>query len=170
MYTGGGRYSTQWFITDGGNSGESASKCYACGNNTQGEMGTGSDLADGNASGNWKLKEIEFDSGPEIMTIAHNSTQVTGTKSTFDSAGFYNNDNSIDFHSTNDYTTRFVKCYTQPEPFIDLSFYNKAGEAEVSYMGVGESGQVYVGGYGGWSNLGNKTTYSMDGWTKLLSV
>ena len=37
-------------------------------------------------------------------------------------------------------------------------------------MGVGESGQVYVGGYGGYSNLGNKTSYSMDGWTKLLSV
>ena len=42
MYTSGGRYTTSWFITDGGNSGESASKCYACGNNSEGEMGTGS--------------------------------------------------------------------------------------------------------------------------------
>ena len=87
MYLGGGRYSTQYFITDGGNSGESASKVYACGYNTQGEMGTGSDIADGNAAGNWRLKEIEFDSGPEIMSIAHNTTQVTGTRSTFLSGG-----------------------------------------------------------------------------------
>ena len=58
MYLGGGRYSAQYFITDGGNSGESASKVYACGQNTSGEMGTGSDTADGNAAG--KL-EIEGD-------------------------------------------------------------------------------------------------------------
>ena len=215
MYTSGGRYCTQWFITDGGNSGESASKCYACGNNSQGEMGAAtSHTDDGNASGNWKLKEIEFDSGPP--TFGSNTGQVVGTRSTFlpgganegkmhigrivkviehawasnttfpvmaldefgqvfvcgewaawNPAAFYNNDNSIDFHSTNDFTTRFVKCYTQPEPFIDLSFYNKAGEAEVSYMGVGESGTVYVGGYGGWSNLGNKTNYSIDAFLKL---
>ena len=217
MYTSGGRYSTQWFITDGGNSGESASKCYACGNNSEGEMGAGADQADGNAAGNWKLKEIEFDSGPP--TMGSNSGAVTGTRSTFltgganankmhigrivkvichawasnttfpvmaldefgqvfvtgewaawNPAGYYNNDNSIDFHGTNDFTTRFVKCYTQPEPFIDITFYNKAAESEVAYMGVGESGTVYVGGYGGYSNLGNKTSYSMDGWTKLLSV
>ena len=47
--------------------------------------------------------------------------------------------------------------YEQPEPFIDFSFYNRAGETEVSVMGIGESGQLYVLGYGGWSNLGNKT-------------
>ena len=95
---------------------------------------------------------------------------VTGEWAAWNPAGYYNNDNSIDFHGTNDFTTRFVKCYTQPEPFIDITFYNKAAESEVAYMGVGESGQVYVGGYGGYSNLGNKTSYSMDGWTKLLSV
>ena len=87
MYTGGGRYSTNYYITDGGNSGETASKVYANGLNTNGEMGTGSNTSHGSASGNWRLKEIEFDSGPEIMTIAHNSTQVTGTKSTFASGG-----------------------------------------------------------------------------------
>ena len=214
MYTSGGRYCTQWFITDGGNSGESASKCYACGNNTQGEMGTGSDLAHGSASGNWRLKEIEFDSGPP--TMGSNTGAVTGTRSTFltgganagkmhigrivkvvehawasnttypvmaldefgqvfvtgewatyNPAGYYNNDNSIDFQSANDYTTRFVKCYIQPEPFIDITFYNKAAESETAYMGVGESGQVYVGGYGGWSTLGTKNNYAMDGWLKL---
>ena len=214
MYTSGGRYCTQWFITDGGNSGESASKCYACGNNTQGEMGTGSDLAHGSASGNWRLKEIEFDSGPP--TMGSNTGAVTGTRSTFltgganagkmhigrivkvvehawasnttypvmaldefgqvfvtgewatyNPAGYYNNDNSIDFQSANDYTTRFVKCYIQPEPFIDISFYNKTSESEVAYMGVGESGQLYVGGYGGWSTLGTKNNYAMDGWLKL---
>ena len=42
MYTSGGRYPCNWFITDGGNSGESASKVYATGTNSQGEMGTGS--------------------------------------------------------------------------------------------------------------------------------
>ena len=215
MYTSGGRYSTQWFITDGGNSGESASKCYACGNNTQGEMGAAANHSDdGNASGNWRLKEIEFDSGPP--TFGSNTGQVVGTRSTFLSgganegkmhigrivkvvehawasnttypvmaldefgqvfvtgewiswnpAGFYNNDNSIDFHSANDFTTRFVKCYIQPEPFIDISFYNKEAEAQTAYMGVGESGQLYVGGYGGWSTLGTKNNYSMDGWLKL---
>ena len=214
MYTSGGRYCTQWFITDGGNSGESASKCYACGNNTQGEMGTGSDLAHGSASGNWRLKEIEFDSGPP--TMGSNTGAVTGTRSTFltgganagkmhigrivkvvehawasnttypvmaldefgqvfvtgewatyNPAGYYNNDNSIDFQSANDYTTRFVKCYIQPEPFIDITFYNRAAESETAYMGVGESGQVYVGGYGGWSTLGTKNNYAMDGWLKL---
>ena len=77
------------------------------------------------------------------------------------------NDNSIDFHGTNDFTTRFVKCYIQPEPFIDISFYNKAAESETNYMGVGKSGQLYVGGYGGWSSLGTKNNYSMDGWLKL---
>ena len=214
MYSSGGRYSTQWFITDGGNSGESASKCYACGNNTQGEMGTGSNTAHGSASGNWRLKEIEFDSGPP--TMGSNTGAVTGTRSTFltgganagkmhigrivkvvehawasntsfpvmaldefgqvfvtgewaswNPAGYYNNDNSIDFQGSNDHSTRFVKCYIQPEPFIDISFYNKTAESETAYMGVGESGQVYVGGYGGWSTLGTKNNYAMDGWLKL---
>ena len=215
MYTSGGRYSTQWFITDGGNSGESASKCYACGNNSQGEMGAAANYSDdGNASGNWRLKEIEFDSGPP--TFGSNTGQVVGTRSTFlpggsnegkmhigrivkvvchgwasnttfpvmaldefgqvfvtgewvswNPAGYYNNDNSIDFHGTNDFTTRFVKCYIQPEPFIDISFYNKTAESETAYMGVGESGQLYVGGYGGWSTLGTKNNYSHDGWLKL---
>tara|TARA_B100000963_G_scaffold361429_1_gene396701 strand:- start:425 stop:3175 length:2751 start_codon:yes stop_codon:yes gene_type:complete len=87
MYCGGSRYSTQYFITDGGNSGHSASKVYACGDNSQGEMGTGSNLSDGNADGNWRLKEIEFDTGPEIMMTDVNSTQVTGTRSTFLTGG-----------------------------------------------------------------------------------
>ncbi len=217
MYTSGGRYSTQWFITDGGNSGESASKCYACGLNSQGEMGTGSNTSAGAASGNWRLKEIEFDSGPP--TTGSNSGAVTGTRSTFlagganeykmnigrivkvimhqwasnttnpvmaldefgqvfvtgewinwNPAGYYNNDNSIDFQSANDYTTRFVKCYIQPEPFIDITFYNKAGETETAYMGLGVSGDFYVGGYGSWSTLGTKNNFSHDGWTKLLNT
>ena len=211
MYTGGSRYTTQWFITDGGNSGESASKCYACGYNSAGEMGTGSDLSDGNAAGNWRLKEIEFDSGPEIMTIVHNSTQVTGTKSTFDSGGsnqnrmkigrivkvmvhaygsnttfpvmaldefgqayacgewsakspisYYNNDDPVDFQSSNAYSTRFVKMYGQPEPFIDLIFMNRTGEGETGYAGISASGKIYQGGYAGWCLLGNRSTYSTD--------
>ena len=211
MYTGGSRYCTQYYITDGGNSGESASKVYASGANTQGEMGTGSDIADGNAAGNWRLKEIEFDSGPEIMSIAHNSTQVTGTRSTFLSGGsnqnrmkigrivkvmqhgassnttfpvmaldefgqaygcgewasyspiaYYNNDNQIDFQGSNDYTTRFVKMYQQPEPFIDLTFVNRTTEGEVAYAGISRSGKLYIGGYSGWRLLGNASTYSMD--------
>ena len=92
---------------------------------------------------------------------------VTGELVSWNPAGFYNNDNSIDFHSANDFTTRFVKCYIQPEPFIDISFYNKEAEAQTAYMGGGESGQLYVGGYGGWSTLGTKNNYSMDGWLKL---
>ena len=92
---------------------------------------------------------------------------VTGEWAAWNPAGYYNNDNSIDFHGTNDFTTRFVKCYIQPEPFIDISFYNKEAEAQTAYMGVGESGQLYVGGYGGWSTLGTKNNYSMDGWLKL---
>ena len=209
MYLGGGRYSCQYFITDGGNSGESASKVYACGYQTAGEMGTGSDLADGNAAGNWRLKEIEFDSGPEIMMIAHNSTQVTGTKSTFDSGGsnqnrmkigrivkvmqhghgsnttfpvmaldefgqaygcgqwanyspiaYYNNDDHIDFNGSNNYSSRFVKMYQQPEPFIDITFVNRTTEDEVAYAGITRSGKIYMGGYAGWSLLGNRSTYS----------
>ena len=219
MYLGGGRYSTQYFITDGGNSGESASKVYACGYNTQGEMGTGSDIADGNAAGNWRLKEIEFDSGPEIMSIAHNSTQVTGTRSTFLSGGsnqnrmkigrivkvmqhgassnttfpvmaldefgqaygcgewasyspiaYYNNDNNIDFQGSNDYTTRFVKMYQQPEPFIDLTFVNRTTEGEVAYAGISRSGKIYIGGYAGWRLLGNTSTYSMDGFVTPVGL
>lgn len=216
MYTSGGRYSTSWFITDGGNSGESASKCYACGNNSEGEMGTGSDKAHGSASGNWRLKEVEFDSGPADVFggTSHATDQVTGTRSTFLSGGsnqnrmtvgrivkvqehgwasnttfpvialdefgqcwctgewvfvnpasYYNRDDHLDFQAANDHITRFVKMYEQPEPFIDFSFYNRAGETEVSVMGIGESGQLYVLGYGGWSNLGNKTAYTMDGWS-----
>ena len=209
MYLGGGRYSCQYFITDGGNSGESASKVYACGQNSNGEMGTGSDTADGNAAGNWRLKEIEFDSGPEIMMIAHNSTQVTGTKSTFDSGGsnqnrmkigrivkviqhghgsnttfptmaldefgqvygcgswanyspiaYYNNDDHIDFQGSNNYTTRFVKMYQQPEPFIDITFVNRTTEDETAYAGITRSGKIYMGGYAGWSLLGSRSTYS----------
>ena len=216
MYTSGGRYPTQWFITDGGNSGASASKCYACGNNTQGELGTGSDLAHGSASGNWRLKEVEFDSGPADVFAATSTPtdSVTGTRSTFLSGGsnenrmtigrfvkvqshawasnrgfpvvaldefgqcwctgewntyspalYYNRDNSIDFQGGNDYTTRFVKMYNQIEPFIDFCFYNRTSEGENAIMAIGESGQIYVMGYGGWSNLGNKTSYAMDGWT-----
>ena len=211
MYTGGGRYSTQYYITDGGNSGETASKVYAQGLNTAGEMGTDSNTAHGSAAGNWRLKEIEFDSGPEIMTIAHNSTQVTGTKSTFASGGsnqnrmkigrivkvmqhghgsnttfpvmaldefgqayacgewstkspisYYNNDDPIDFQSSNAYSTRFVKMTGQPEPFIDLIFMNRTTEGEVGYAGISASGKIYQGGYAGWGLLGNRSTYSTD--------
>ena len=211
MYTGGGRYPTQYYITDGGNSGETASKVYANGLNTNGEMGTGSNTSHGSASGNWRLKEIEFDSGPEIMTIAHNSTQVTGTKSTFASGGsnqnrmkigrivkvmqhghgsnttfpvmaldefgqvyacgewstkspisYYNNDDPIDFQSSNAYSTRFVKMTGQPEPFIDLIFMNRTAESEVGYAGISASGKIYQGGYAGWGLLGNRSTYSTD--------
>ena len=92
---------------------------------------------------------------------------VTGEWTTQNPAGYYNNDNQIDFQGSNDYTTRFVKCYIQPEPFIDITFYNKAAESEQCYMGVGESGQVYVGGNGSWGALGNHQVYAMDGWLKL---
>ena len=219
MYTSGGRYCTSWFITDGGNSGESASKCYACGNNTQGEMGTGSNTAHGSASGNWRLKEIEFDSGPADTFTTAATDSVTGTRSTFLSGGanenrmtvgrivkvqehgwgsntsfpvmaldefgqcwitgewtsqvyahYYNRDDDNDFQSANDYTTRFVKMYSQPEPFIDFCFYNRNAESEVAIMAIGESGQLYTTGYGGWSNLGNKTAYNMDGWTKPTNL
>ena len=219
MYTSGGRYCTSWFITDGGNSGESASKCYACGNNTQGEMGTGSNTAHGSASGNWRLKEIEFDSGPADTFTTAATDSVTGTRSTFLSGGanenrmtvgrivkvqehgwgsnttfpvmaldefgqcwitgewtsfvyahYYNRDDDNDFQSANDYTTRFVKMYSQPEPFIDFCFYNRNSESEVAIMAIGESGQLYTTGYGGWSNLGNKTSYAMDGWTKPTNL
>ena len=215
MYITGGRYTTMWFITDGGNSGESASKVYACGNNSQGEMGTGSDVADGNAAGNWRLKEIEFDSGPADTFSTAATDNVTGTRSTFLSGGsnqnrmkigriikvnahgwgsntgipvaaldefgqlfitgewssmifsmYYNRDDDEDFHGTNDYTTRFIKMYAQPEPFIDFCFYNRNAETEVAMMGIGESGQLYTTGYGGWSNLGNIKDYTMDTWTK----
>ena len=32
-------------------------------------------------------------------------------------------------------------------------------------MAIGESGQLYVTGYGGWNNLGNEVDYTMDNWT-----
>ena len=53
----------------------------------QGEMGTGSNTAHGSASGNRRLKEIEFDSSPEIMTTAHEFYSGHWYKSTFDSGG-----------------------------------------------------------------------------------
>lgn len=213
MYTTGGRYCTSWFITDGGNSGESASKVYACGNNNQGEMGTGSATAHGSASGNWRLKEIEFDSGPADTFTTAATDSVTGTRSTFLSGGsnqnrmkigrivkvqghgwgsntgipvsaldefgqmwiagewnmiyskYYNRDDDEDFQGSNDYTTRFIKMYSQPEPFIDFCFYNRNTESEVAMMAIGESGQLYVTGYGGWNNLGNEVDYTMDNWT-----
>ena len=213
MYTTGGRYCTSWFITDGGNSGESASKVYACGNNNQGEMGTGSNTAHGSASGNWRLKEIEFDSGPADTFTTAATDSVTGTRSTFLSGGsnqnrmkigrivkvqghgwgsntgipvsaldefgqmwiagewnmiyskYYNRDDDEDFQGSNDYTTRFIKMYSQPEPFIDFCFYNRNTESEVAMMAIGESGQLYVTGYGGWNNLGNEVDYTMDNWT-----
>ena len=214
MYTTGGRYCTSWFITDGGNSGESASKCYACGNNNQGEMGTGSNTAHGSASGNWRLKEIEFDSGPADTFTTAATDSVTGTRSTFLSGGsnqnrmkigrivkvqghgwgsntgipvsaldefgqmwitgewnsmiyskYYNRDDDEDFQGSNDYTTRFIKMYSQPEPFIDFCFYNRNTEGEVAMMAIGESGQLYLTGYGGWNNLGNEVDYTMDNWT-----
>ena len=213
MYTTGGRYCTSWFITDGGNSGESASKVYACGNNNQGEMGTGSNTAHGSASGNWRLKEIEFDSGPADTFTTAATDSVTGIRSTFLSGGanqnrmkigrivkvqghgwgsntgipvsaldefgqmwitgewnmiyskYYNRDDDEDFQGSNDYTTRFIKMYSQPEPFIDFCFYNRNTESEVAMMAIGESGQLYVTGYGGWNNLGNEVDYTMDNWT-----
>jgi alpha-tubulin suppressor-like RCC1 family protein len=214
MYTTGGRYCTSWFITDGGNSGESASKCYACGNNSEGEMGAGADQADGNAAGNWRLKEIEFDSGPADTFTTAATDSVTGTRSTFLSGGsnqnrmkigrivkvqghgwgsntgipvsaldefgqmwitgewnsmiyskYYNRDDDEDFQGSNDYTTRFIKMYSQPEPFIDFCFYNRNTEGEVAMMAIGESGQLYLTGYGGWNNLGNEVDYTMDNWT-----
>ena len=214
MYTTGGRYCTSWFITDGGDSGESASKCYACGNNNQGEMGTGSNTSHGSASGNWRLKEIEFDSGPADTFTTAATDSVTGTRSTFLSGGsnqnrmkigrivkvqghgwgsntgipvsaldefgqmwitgewssmiyskYYNRDDDEDFQGSNDYTTRFIKMYSQPEPFIDFCFYNRNSEGEVAIMAIGESGQLYVTGYGGWNNLGNEVDYTMDNWT-----
>ena len=79
---------------------------------------------------------------------------------------YYNRDDDEDFHGTNDYTTRFIKMYAQPEPFIDFCFYNRNAETEVAMMGIGESGQLYTTGYGGWSNLGNIKDYTMDTWTK----
>ena len=89
----------------------------------------------------------------------------TGEWNTYSPALYYNRDNSIDFQGSNDYTTRFVKMYNQIEPFIDFCFYNRTSEGENAIMAIGESGQIYVMGYGGWSNLGNKTSYAMDGWT-----
>ena len=33
-------------------------------------------------------------------------------------------------------------------------------------MAIGESGQIYVMGYGSWNNLGNEASgYHFDGWT-----
>ncbi len=217
MYTSGGRYPCNWFITDGGNSGESASKVYATGTNSQGEMGTGSNTADGDAAGNWRLKEIEFDSGPAdtFAATSHPTDSVTGTRSTFLSGGsnenrmtigrivkvqchgwgsnttfpvmaldefgqcwctgewatyspanYYNRDDRIDFQGANDYTTRFVKMYNQIEPFIDICCYNRTAESENAIMAIGESGQIYVMGYGSWNNLGNEASgYHFDGWT-----
>ena len=80
-------------------------------------------------------------------------------------SGYYNRDDDEDFHGTNDYTTRFVKMSTQPEPFIDFCFYNRNTEGEGAMMAIGESGQLYVTGYGGWNNLGNEVDYTMDNWT-----
>ena len=214
MYTSGGRYSVQHFITDGGNSGHSASKVYACGDNAQGEMGTGSSTSDGNAAGEWRLKEIEFDTGPEIMMTNVNSTQVTGTRSTFLAGGsnegrmqigrivkvtghgwgsntsypvmaldefgtvwctgewayyspvrYYNRDNTIDFQGSNDYTTRFVRMYQQPESFMDISVLNMTTEEQQAIIAVGKSGRCYTVGYGGWNTLGNGRAYTMEDWT-----
>ena len=89
----------------------------------------------------------------------------TGEWAAYSPALYYNRDNSIDFQGGNDYTTRFVKMYNQIEPFIDFCFYNRNSEGENAIMAIGESGQIYVMGYGGWNNLGNLGGNSaMDGW------
>ena len=95
---------------------------------------------------------------------------ITGEWTSQVYAHYYNRDDDNDFQSANDYTTRFVKMYSQPEPFIDFCFYNRNAESEVAIMAIGESGQLYTTGYGGWSNLGNKTAYNMDGWTKPTNL
>ena len=75
-------------------------------------------------------------------------------------SGVNNNDDHIDFQGTSNSTTRFVKMYQQPEPFIDITFVNRTTEDETAYAGITRSGKIYMGGYAGWSLLGNRSTYS----------
>ena len=64
MWMNDARYSTAWFITDGGTSG--VPKMYACGNNAQNQQGTNSPTSSGAttaAQGDWFLSECVFRTG-----------------------------------------------------------------------------------------------------------
>ena len=102
---------------------------------------------------------------PVIALDEFGQCWCTGEWNVYSPANYYNRDDRIDFQGSNDYTTRFVKMYQQIEPFIDICCYNRNAESENAIMAIGESGQVYVVGYGGGNTLGNEVDYAFDGWT-----
>lgn len=210
MYTTGGRYSTQYFVTDGGDSNQP--KVYSCGNNSDGQKASGTSVTNtGSATvrSNWLLSECEwieygsielnptgvgasdlvqgtqytteiqdrlrvgrivqivghgYASGTDQFTLAldeHGRVYFCGEGGTVNPMGYHN---AITLsQNTND---RWVPCYTQPEPFVDICLTGLGAAAEKGWMAIGESGNVYVGG----SNMGTYLTQSESnvfGWKKI---
>tara|TARA_R100001082_G_scaffold109053_1_gene85444 strand:- start:1333 stop:4080 length:2748 start_codon:yes stop_codon:yes gene_type:complete len=93
MWSTGGRYSTQYFITDGGTSNQP--KMYSCGANNQGEQGTGSSITSGasaSAQGNWFLSECVWQDFGDMENGANNSrpNEKIGTQYTFEDSSHAN--------------------------------------------------------------------------------
>ena len=89
MWTSGGRYSTQWYVTDAG-------KLYSQGENTHGQQGTNSPIASGISTsdqGDWMLSECQFSDmgdtwkGAAVLTTSTEADKQTGIRSDFADGG-----------------------------------------------------------------------------------
>lgn len=85
MWTSGGRYSTQWYVTDFG-------VLFSQGENTHGQQGTNSPIASGistSAQGDWMLEECQFSDmgdtwkGSAVLTTSTEADKREGVRSTF---------------------------------------------------------------------------------------
>lgn len=88
MWTSGGRYPTQWYVTDAG-------KLYSQGENSHGQQGTNSSTTSGagaSAQGNWFLSECQFSDmgdtwkGAAVLTTDTAADKREGIRSTFDAS------------------------------------------------------------------------------------
>ena len=84
MWSAGGRYSTQWYVTDAG-------KMYAQGQNSHGQMGCGKGIADSPTAttnqNEWMLQECTFsnmgDTWETATALVADSDEKEGIRSTF---------------------------------------------------------------------------------------
>ena len=76
----------------------------------------------------------------------------------------FERDDGAQFESTNNYINRWVPCFSQPEPVVDVAFVGNNSTSEEGWLFIGKSGTCYTGGYSGWYQNGasDQSTYSLQ--------
>ena len=76
----------------------------------------------------------------------------------------FERDDGAQFESTNNYINRWVPCFSQPEPVVDVAFVGNNSTSEEGWLFIGKSGTCYTGGYSGWYQNGatDQGTYSLQ--------